>query len=161
VAAVIAHGVKSFTKSHKQPGGGEQPQTKLNTMKTATESTESIKELRKLIKPGTTVYTVLRHVSSSGMSRSIDLFVIKQNKPVRITWSASKGMGYQIDRNNGGIKTSGGGMDMGFNLVYNLGRTLFPKGFIPARAGQRYGRNGTPDDQRDNDGGYALNHSWL
>lgn len=125
------------------------------------DQSEAIKALKQWIKPGSTVYTVLRHRSSSGMSRSIDLFVIRKGEPIQITYWAARLMGYRIDQDRGGIRTSGCGMDMGFNLVYNLGRTLFPKGFIPAKAGQRYGRNGTPADQRDNDGGYALNHRWL
>lgn len=36
---------------------------------------EAIAELRKLLKPGATVYTILRHVSSSGMFRVIDLAI--------------------------------------------------------------------------------------
>jgi hypothetical protein len=39
------------------------------------ERAEAIQELRKLLKPGMTVRTILRHVSSSGMSRTIDLVI--------------------------------------------------------------------------------------
>jgi len=44
-------------------------------------------------------------------------------------------------------------IDMGFHVVYNLGRTLWPEG-TPEPHGTR---NGEPD----RDGGYALNHQWL
>lgn len=128
---------------------------------TKTDTQEAIASLKTHLKPGSTVYTVLRHRSCSGMSRSIDLFVVKNNEPFNISWLAGRAMGYRVDQLYGGLKTQGCGMDMGFSLVYNLGRTLFPKGFNPAKAGQRYGRNGAPADQRDNDGGYALNHRWL
>jgi hypothetical protein len=39
------------------------------------ERSEAIAQLRKLLKPGDTVYTILRHCSASGMSRVIDLAV--------------------------------------------------------------------------------------
>lgn len=122
-------------------------------MKT-TEQKECIKDLRKLIKAGNTVYTILRHVSSSGMTRHIDLLVMKKNQPHRITWSAAKAMGYRMK--DGSIVTQGCGMDMGFDLVYNLSRTLFPKGFKV----KGMGRNGDTSGH-DKDGGYALNHRWL
>lgn len=46
-------------------------------------------ELLKLLKPGQTVYTVLRHVSSSGMFRVIDV-VIAYDRVDRITLDADK-----------------------------------------------------------------------
>ena|ERR1035437_1828097 len=50
----------------------------------------------------------------------------------------------------------GCGMDMGFHLVYNLGRTLFPEGFkVEGR-----GRNGDASGW-DKDGGYALKQRWI
>ena len=36
------------------------------------ERDEAIANLREILKPGDTVYTILRHVSKSGMSRVID-----------------------------------------------------------------------------------------
>lgn len=42
---------------------------------TAADQALACAELRKLLKPGDTVYTVLRHVSSSGMFRVIDLVI--------------------------------------------------------------------------------------
>lgn len=123
-------------------------------MKTTTEQSEAIASLRKLLKAGSTVYTVLRHVSTSGMTRHIDLYTIKNNQPQRISWSAAKAMGYTLK--DDGIVTQGCGMDMGFHLVYNLGRTLFPKGFKV----KGVGRNGDTSGH-DKNGGYALNHRWM
>lgn len=54
---------------------------------------------------------------------------------------------------NGGIKCDGCGMDMGFQLVYSLGRTLWPLGTHEPHGK----RNGQPDRE----GGYALKHRWL
>lgn len=73
-----------------------------------------------------------------------------------IGWMAAKAMGDTFDSERQGIKISGAGMDMGFALVYNLGRTLFPKGFKVTGSG----RNGDTSGH-DRDGGYALNQEWL
>mgnify|MGYP001574902063 CR=1 FL=1 len=125
---------------------------------------EALKQLRKLLKPGSTVYTVLRHVAKSGMTRWIDLYVIKGNEPVWITGYAGQALGTPQSRSDWeksrGLRVGGCGMDMGFHLVYNLSRVMFPDGFVPSKAG-RYGRNGASADQLDKDGGYALNHKWL
>ena len=115
------------------------------------------------LKPGKTVYTILRRRSSSGMSRHISLVIIDKDyngKPVifDLTWWAAQAMDYRLDRDTGGIVVSGCGMDMGFHLVYSLGRKLFPKGFKLPKG--QPGRNGDTSG-RDNDGGYALKHTWL
>ena len=137
-----------------------------------TKRDEAIQQLRKMIRLGDTVYTVIRHVSKSGMSRGIDVYLMHKNEPVWITSL----VGNAIDcpqsmndwKNQNGLRVSGCGMDMGFHLVYSLSRVLFPKGFIPVKAGvnrfgsrKLHGRNGTPDTELDTNGGYALNHKWL
>lgn len=91
--------------------------------------------LHKVLKPGDTVYTVLRHVSSSGMSRRIDCYAIGIAKR-----HASKQ----------GLVVPGCGMDMGYHLVYSLGCALWPKGTKKPHGT----RNGEPDST----GGYALKH---
>ena len=128
-------------------------------MTTTTQSPkdEAIDSLRARLSPGDTVYTVLRHVSKSKTARSIDLYVIRDNEPVCITGHAAKILKAKIDSHHGGVKTRGGGMDMGFDLVYNLSYYLFPDGFdLPEGS---HGRNGMTD--HDPDGGYALKHRWL
>jgi hypothetical protein len=122
-------------------------------MKKSDEEKEKAKEtLREMLKPGDTVNAILRHVSRSGMSRSISLLKGDED----ITYWAARAMGDKIDQKNGGIKIGGCGMDMGFHLVYNLGWTLFPKGFKV----DGVGRNGDTSGW-DTDGGYALKHRWL
>lgn len=54
-----------------------------------TDKQDAVLELRKLLKPGTTVYTVLRHVSASGMSRRIDLYIMRKGEPRYITYFAT------------------------------------------------------------------------
>lgn len=109
-------------------------------------------ELRDILKPGDTVCCLLRHCSRSGMRRHISLFA---PGTVDITYSAALAMGDKR-ADDGGIKVDGCGVDMGFALVYNLGRTLFLEGF----AVEGCGRNGDTSGH-DTDGGYALNHRWL
>jgi hypothetical protein len=116
------------------------------------ERDEAIRTLKQDIKlkPGETVWTVLRHVSASGMSRTIDLFVIRKGKPRRISHLVARAVGYGFDRDRMGIKSQGGGMDMGFEAVYNLGYALWPKGT----------KNGAYSNAAT-DGGYALKHEWF
>lgn len=114
-------------------------------MTTTTEKAEAIKNLRQLIKEGATVYTILRHRTASGMTRFLDLYIMRDNEPWRITWQAAKAMGWTYDRKHEALKVGGCGMDMGFHAVYTLSRYLFP--------------NGCEASARD--GGYAVNHRWM
>ena len=128
------------------------------------ERQEAILQLRKMLRPGMTVYTVLRHVSRSGMSRGIDCYIIRKGAPVWISAYVGKAIGCPQNSHDWkcqrGLRVSGCGMDMGFHVVYSLSCVLFPKGFIPAKAG-RYGRNGAPATELDTDGGYALQQKWI
>jgi len=94
--------------------------------------------LLNILKAGDTVYTVLRHVSASGMSRRIDLYTFKDNRPVYLSGYFAMMQGEEPPRD--GYKVGGCGMDMGFHLVYTLSSMLF----------------GSADR-----GGYELRHEWL
>lgn len=89
-----------------------------------------------------TVYTVLRTRSSSGMSRTISLLVANGNEITDITYLAAKALGDKLVEANGhrAIRVNGAGMDMGFHLVYSLSSVLF--------AGEHRA-------------GYVLSHRWL
>jgi hypothetical protein len=117
------------------------------------EKNEALKQLRKIIKPNDVINCFLRHVASSGMSRRISFFVIKNNKLIGLDWYIEKVLGYKRSYNNLGLVVGGCGMDMGFAVVYALGLSLWPKG-----TKKPHGiRNGEPDSH----GGYALKHSWV
>lgn len=98
------------------------------TKQKQSERDAAIAELRETLKPGTTVYTVLRHVSRSSMSRDIDVYVMEDNHPRRITWTVAKAADLTYSRKAEAIKIGGCGMDMGFAIVYDLSRALYDRG---------------------------------
>lgn len=77
---------------------------------------------------GTTIYTVLRKVSSSGMTRTIDAVIIKDGEPYYLR-TALMACGFKADRTSSGVKIQGAGMDMGFHLVYSLGQRFHGDGY--------------------------------
>ncbi len=113
----------------------------------------SLDTLRSMLSPGDTVYTVLRHVSSSGMSRSIDCYVMRDNAPVWLSRHIANATGMGWDAKREAVKVGGCGMDMGFHIVWNVGACLWPKGTDTPHGT----RNGEPDSE----GGYALKHRWM
>ena len=105
---------------------------------------EQIKaDLKKLLPGGSTVYTSVRSVSSSGMSHVMRVYFVNKNKRIsNITYSAAQVLGWTM--NNDGVRMSGYNIDMGFHLVYTLSRILYPKG-----------------NKANKDGGYILKHEWI
>jgi hypothetical protein len=94
------------------------------------------------VNEGDTVYTVLRSVSSSGMSRTISLKVAR-------TYFASVVLGWPLVEKNGSraLRVGGCGMDMGFHTVYSLASALFRDKY-----------EGQPDAV---DAGYSLSQAWA
>ena len=122
------------------------------------EHDEQLALLRKWLKPGETVYTILRHVSYSGMMRHISVVLIKRGRKEPITlhpnYAVSQVLGYPlVNGSRDAVKVGGCGMDVGFELVYNLGKALWPNGTKKP--------HGTRNGEPDSDGGYALKHRWL
>lgn len=115
---------------------------------------ESMQSLRESLKPGDTVYTVLRHVSSSGMSRRIDLYRLRDDRPEYLTVHAARVLGLKVSE-KGGLVVSGGGRDMGFHVVYSLSRAMFGPNYN-ARQRREAEEKGKPVDP-----GYVLKHCWL
>ncbi len=142
------------------------------------EQAKAIAQLREWLKPGDTVYTILRNVSRSGMQSEIGVAIMRDGRMLHPNYSVANAVGYRRGKRDGVI-VGGCGMDMGFELVYNLARTLFPDGFgVPSEGGIRptskehaaqlvadgktkfSGRN-RDDSGWDNDGGYALKQEWI
>jgi hypothetical protein len=131
------------------------------------EQGEAIERLRTVFHLGDTVRTVMRHVSDSGMSRSIS---IVDKDCDDISGIVSTALDRRFDRNNGGVKMGGCGMDLGFALVYELSSVLFPEGFdcigddrehrCPSCDHSNGDRDYSPDHHHK-DGGYALRQRWV
>lgn len=132
---------------------------------------KAIAQLRDMFRPGDTVTTVLRHVSSSGMTRAISVISPDLQD---ISWMVARATGDTFDQRYGGIKVGGCGMDMGFHLVYGLSRTLYPSyACIGKGNGSWHSRcpsntHVNPGPDKDNfsptvmhTDGYALSHRWL
>lgn len=120
-------------------------------MRYTTEQHErALEQLREWLKPGATVFTIVRHVSRSGMSRSISVFASVDGQPHDITYQASRVMGESVDQKHGGIRMGGCGMDMGFALVYSLSRRLYPDGFGCIGKGDGEPRNYCPSSDHNN-----------
>lgn len=106
------------------------------------ERDAAIARLREWLPEGSTAYTILRHVSTSGMQRSISVLSIDATGPtgpregVSIGWlsyNVHLALGVPDDSAREAVKVRGCGMDMGFHLVSELSHVL----------------------------GYTLNHRWL
>ena len=70
--------------------------------------------------------TILRHVSSSGMTRHISIKYIKNGHLMDLTWHAAIVLEWpKVGDWANAVKVSGCGMDMGFHLVYSLSSALY------------------------------------
>jgi len=143
-------------------------------METKNEELKTIKEdcLKWVELAGRNILVVLKGVSRSGMLRNMDFYAIvpltekeqkeekhKGIKPkvrkVYLNNFISQLLDYKRDERKGTLKVNGCGMDMAFEVVYNLGRVLYPKGdghTITHRNG-----NKSPET----DGGYLLSYDVL
>lgn len=97
---------------------------------------EQLDHLRRWFPKGSTVYTILRHCSASGMRREIGVVALLGQDDFRHpNYATSVALGLTLGKSDG-VKVDGCGMDMGFWLAYELGQKLYGDG-------------------------YALSHRWL
>lgn len=133
---------------------------------------DAIKYLRTIIKQGDRVYTGLQHVSSSGMSRRIKVYMpVKSERENNgmaiqdISWYVSHACGIRYNQDYRSLVVGGCGMDMGYHVVYKLARVLYRDDF------ECIGENCPSNDhvngdkvkkgQQHSDAGYSLTHSWI
>lgn len=105
------------------------------------EEASLIAQVKELVKPGDTIFTILRHVSRSGMQRRISTLIWDKdlNDMREISFLFGPLSGYRLPKNGeAGIIADGCGMDMGFSIVYNVSVAVFGL-----------------------QNGYALKHNWL
>lgn len=144
----------------------------------ASDIAEAITELRGLLPVGTTVGTILRHVSASGMTRHISPVLVQDGNVRDLTWNVVKAGIAKESARYQGVTLGGAGMDMGFALVYSISRTVYRDGFdcigedCPSNdhsntrptEGQSWAEAraaGYAPGTHHSDGGYALNQRWI
>jgi hypothetical protein len=105
---------------------------------TKAEREEAIAWFRENCPKGSTIYTVLRHRSSSGMLRRIGLVVIlpgamKKDEPTLRFPDYAGAVVYNDKATTAddpeGITVRGCGMDMGFELVYSIAQAVYGDGY--------------------------------
>lgn len=113
---------------------------------------EWLEELRKDLKPGDTLHTIVRKVAPSGMSRHIDVyrFTVEDGRVVKhwLSPRIAAVCGFTFDEKMECLRVPGCGMDMCFHVVYTLGRVIFPDGY-------------RSDTGMLKDGGFALRQERL
>ncbi len=147
---------------------------------------EAIDRLKQWIKPGDTLFTQLKSVSRSGMSRVIQVVKItcgENGEPSLsyLGYNIAQAMDWKYDTNHGGVKVGGCGMDMGFHLVHSLGYAMYGKEaseggdeaiglrealfnadpFYYQQGGQPKPDTTKPDRLWFGGAGYAFKHRWL
>lgn len=85
------------------------------------------------------VFTSLEHVSRSGMARDVVVYASTGDLSHPLRWMSvpvADVLGRRVRQGKSGIYVQGCGMDMGYAIAYDLGRTLYGDG-------------------------YALSHAWI
>lgn len=98
--------------------------TKRAPSKKAAEKAEALAALAKIVRDGDTLYTVLRHRSASGMQRALDVYAIKGNEPLCLTWTAAVATGARYDRKREVLIVRGCGFDVGDHVVDHVAQLL-------------------------------------
>ena len=115
------------------------------------EQIATARERLAFLKPGDVIQTKVLNVSRSGMAWEIGVYaarVTDDGQPyiADLSWPVAVLTGQRIS-DRGVVVVRGCGMDMGFHLVYSLGRALYPKG-VPCKS------------KTHRDGGYAFRQEW-
>lgn len=140
------------------------------------ERQDAIAQLRELFPVGSTVHTVLRHVSQSGMLRTFSVLHADERGNIDdVDYLIHRAGIAKRSARHAGVEMGGCGMDMGFALAYNMARTIYRDGF-PCTGVDGYGRDRCPSNDHVNergedrdftpgrlhsDPGYALNHRHV
>lgn len=124
------------------------------------EQTEATNKLREILPVASKVYTVLNHVSRSGMLRHISILIGRDDEVQDITWLVARALDYKRDDRSGGLKVTGCGMDMGFHLVHSLSYALHGTKSQGTAVDARYFNDRTADAENFH-AGYTLQHSWV
>ncbi len=85
-------------------------------------------DLRALFPKGSTVYVVIRHIAKSGATFYIDPIKIDGTIVTHPRHNVGRLLDLSSDKHEA-VRVVGGGMDMGYKLIYDLGRALYGDGY--------------------------------
>lgn len=97
--------------------------------KLTTEQQEYRDGLMKMLPKGSKIYTLIRSVSSSGISRRISVFAIIDGELIDLDWHIERAGIAKRRANKSGLYIQGCGMDMCFALTYDIAQTLHGDGY--------------------------------
>lgn len=97
-------------------------------MNTEIEREKSLERLREMIRPGATIYVLLRHKNPLGTARWLEFYAIHENQLKCVTWDIAHAIGGVYCRKHDALKVTGSGLDAGFASVDLLGDALFGTG---------------------------------
>jgi len=99
---------------------------------TQEEKDEAVKILKEHLKGVKELYCFTRHVSASGMQRSISCYAFKKDgREIKHIWLdrlICTALGLPFDKDREAVKVSGCGMNMHFWLVYEVASLLYKDG---------------------------------
>lgn len=95
---------------------------------TKQEQQEAKEYLRSILVPGQKIWGEVVWVNRMGDSRVIRLKCVVGEEIRDISWHVAKFIGNWNEK-HWGVRVGGGGMDMVFNTIYNLGHYLYPEGY--------------------------------
>jgi thiamine pyrophosphate-dependent acetolactate synthase large subunit-like protein len=85
--------------------------------------------LKEYVKEGDTIYTIVKKVAPSGMSRQMAVIVRTDTGISNISWWVARALGYRMCKGRDCFSISGCGQDMGFAVAYDIGAELFGDGY--------------------------------
>ena len=88
---------------------------------------DAIEYLKKNLKKGDTLFTIVTKVAPSGMSRRIKVLDIKDGNPSYWSYYVSKALGYKL-KDDGSILVQGCGMDMAYHVEEHYSRSTGKEG---------------------------------
>lgn len=96
-----------------------------------TSTQDAARESLRIIFPrNSTVTTIVRHVSKSGMSRAISVLATDVNGTIEdVSWIVARAGIFKSDTRHAGLKVSGTGMDMTFHVTYSIASVLYGDGY--------------------------------
>jgi hypothetical protein len=98
-------------------------------MYTMLSNRESLAKLQAYLPIGSTVYTMVRHISASGMSKRISAFTVVNGEIVDIDYLLIRAELGKTRGDKQGLYVTGVNLSLEYHLVHNLGRTLHSDGY--------------------------------